>query len=252
MISIITINYNNSNGLAKTIESVINQSHQGIEYIVIDGGSNDDSKSVIEKNQSKINYWVSEKDSGIYNAMNKGIAKATGDYLLFLNSGDYLVNDAVIANLLETKPTTDIVYGNMQIDYGNGKIEQGTMPATITFYQMYCDTLWHPVSLIKKSLFEQYGNYNENYKIVADYDFFFKVIIMHGATTKHIAIDVAVYNLEGISSLTENKAREQAERQMVLKSYLPDAVIAFAEAHRNKKVEPPSFITKLKNKLKGN
>jgi glycosyltransferase involved in cell wall biosynthesis len=251
MISIITINYDNSAGLAKTIESVINQSYKNIEYIVIDGGSNDNSKSIIEVNQSNINYWVSEKDKGIYNAMNKGIAKAKGDYLLFLNSGDYLVDKDVVAKMFEVPPKADIVYGNMQIDYGNGRIEHGTMPDTIDFYQMYCDTLWHPVSFIKKELFNQYGVYNENYKIVADYDFFFKVIIMHGVSTQHLAHDVAVYNLEGISSLAENKEKEQAERRAVVKSYLPVAVIEFAESRRNKKEEIPSLMSKIKSKLKG-
>ena len=89
-LSIITINYNNAIGLEKTIKSLIEQSYQEYEYIVIDGASDDDSKAVILKNQSHISTWCSEKDTGVYNAMNKGILRSTGEYLLFLNSGDYL------------------------------------------------------------------------------------------------------------------------------------------------------------------
>ena len=84
-LSIITINYNNAIGLKKTIESIVEQTYHEFEYIVIDGGSNDDSKKVILENQNNISDWCSEKDAGIYNAMNKGILKATGEYLLFLN-----------------------------------------------------------------------------------------------------------------------------------------------------------------------
>ena len=90
LISIITINYNNKSGLSRTIESVINQTYSNIQYIIIDGASTDGSKKIIKKYEHHISYWISEPDSGIYNAMNKGVDKAVGDYLLFLNSGDYL------------------------------------------------------------------------------------------------------------------------------------------------------------------
>ena len=228
LLSIITINRNNANGLDKTIQSVINQSYEDFEYIVIDGNSTDHSIDIIKKYNSNINYWVSETDKGIYNAMNKGIAKANGNYVLFLNSGDYLVNSDVLKSVFEKQQTADIIYGNMQIDWGNGKIISGKMPDKITFKQMYIDTLWHPVSFIKKTLFDKYGLYNETYKVVADYDFFFKVIIINNVTTYHINVDIAMYNLNGLSSLPENKALEQAERRKVIESYLPQSIIDFA------------------------
>jgi glycosyltransferase involved in cell wall biosynthesis len=227
-LSVITINRNNAEGLDKTIQSVINQSYNDFEYIVIDGNSTDDSVDIIKKYDNKINCWISETDTGIYNAMNKGIAKANGNYLLFLNSGDYLVNKDVLKSVFEYQQTADIIYGNMQIDWGNGKITSGKMPDKITFKQMYIDTLWHPVSFIKKTLFNKYGLYNETYKIVADYDFFFKVIIKHNATTYHVNVDIAMYNLTGLSSLDSNKALEQAERKKVIESYLPQSIIDFA------------------------
>ena len=97
-LSIITINLNNCAGLQKTLDSVFAQTFTDYEYLVIDGGSTDGSAELIKKQENKFVYCVSEKDNGIYHAMNKGIRKATGDYLLFLNSGDYLVNDEVLSN----------------------------------------------------------------------------------------------------------------------------------------------------------
>src|SRR5688572_1097864 len=108
-ISIITVNYNNGNGLKDTIESVLKQDHP-LEYIIIDGGSSDDSVSHIEKYAAKIDYHISEKDNGIYNAMNKGIAKASGEYLLFLNSGDKFCSADSLSSLIQYGKNADIIY----------------------------------------------------------------------------------------------------------------------------------------------
>ena len=109
-ITIITINFNNCEGLGKTIDSVVSQSCHDYEYIVIDGGSTDGSVNVIKDNADNIDYWVSEKDDGIYNAMNKGIDHATGEYCLFLNSGDTLHDCEVIASVVPVLEA-DIVVG---------------------------------------------------------------------------------------------------------------------------------------------
>ena len=112
-ISIITINYNNASGLEKTIRSVVEQTYNEYEYIIIDGASSDKSKEVIQEYQRYIDFWCSEKDSGIYNAMNKGIQKASGEYLLFLNSGDVLNNSAVLADIHGFLSGEDFVYGDL-------------------------------------------------------------------------------------------------------------------------------------------
>ena len=113
-ISIISINYNNKEGLRKTVESVVNQTYKNFEYIVIDGGSTDDSTDILDEYHEKINYIVSEPDSGIYNAMNKGIKVAKGDYLLFLNSGDCLIDQFVIQKVItELNDKISIYYGNL-------------------------------------------------------------------------------------------------------------------------------------------
>ena len=100
-ISIITVVFNNKVGLEATIQSVINQTYNDIEYIIIDGGSEDGTKEILEQYSSNINYWVSENDNGIYHAMNKGAAKASGSYLLFLNAADVLADNKVIEKVVD-------------------------------------------------------------------------------------------------------------------------------------------------------
>lgn len=250
ILSIITINYNNAAGLKKTMESVLNQTFSDLEYIIIDGGSTDGSKQIIEQHNLKLSYWVSESDKGIYNAMNKGIKQAKGEYLLFLNSGDYLADKDVLNKVFKIKPTVDITYGNMLIEKPDGTIEQGYMPDKITFKQMVVDTLWHPVSFIKRTLFDKYGLYNENYKIVADYEFFFNTIIMHSVSTQYLNMTISVFNLNGQSSLSENKAKEQAERKRVLESYLSPERLAEAEKYKKEVQSKPSLVTRILNRLK--
>ena len=220
LLSIITINFNNAEGLKKTIESVFSQSFNDFEYLIIDGGSTDGSVEIIKQNK-KINYWISEKDNGIYDAMNKGILKSFGNYLLFLNSGDYLCEN-VLGKVFSETHNEDILYGNMKINWGENNITDGIMPNKITLEHLVKDTLWHPVSFIKKELFNKFGLYNTDYEIVADYEFFFKNIIINKSSNVHLNYFITEYNVEGFSSLPSNKVKEKAERLKVIKKYLSD------------------------------
>ena len=114
-LSIITINYNNAAGLEKTIKSVISQTCKRYEFIIIDGGSKDGSKDIIEKYQDQITYWVSEPDNGIYNAMNKGVKVAKGEYCIFMNSGDIFVDNDVIRDVFNIGFSADIITGGIII-----------------------------------------------------------------------------------------------------------------------------------------
>lgn len=218
-LSIITINLNNKDGLETTIKSVVEQTYNDFEYIVIDGNSNDGSKDVILKYSDKITIWRSEADTGIYNAMNKGIKLAKGKYCLFLNSGDYLYSQGILSNVFNQDITWDIEYGNMIIEDENHEKSLGEMPDEITLEQMIKDTLWHPVSFIKRDLFEKYGYYREDLKIVSDYDFFLKNIIINKVTTRHISIPIAVFALGGMSSMLKNVQLLKSEREKVQLQY---------------------------------
>lgn len=147
MISVITINYNNSTGLRKTIQSVIAQTYNNIEYIVIDGGSTDGSKSVIEEYEKDIDFWVSEPDGGIYPAMNKGTSHAHGDYCIYMNSGDIFYSKDVLQKVVDSNPKEDIVCGDLCI--GDNIIPN---PDEVTMEVFYRSTLYHQATFILTSL----------------------------------------------------------------------------------------------------
>ncbi len=247
-LSVITINYNNAAGLEKTIQSVIEQSFTDFEFIIIDGGSTDGSAEVIKKYASKISHWVSEKDKGIYNAQNKGIKAAKGEYTLFLNSGDYLAEKDILKKIFSKNPTADIAYGNMYIVHEDGRKEKGYMPPEITFYQMIRDTLWHPVSFIKHNLFEKYGCYNEDYKIVADYEFFLNVLIDKKVTTQYFNEFISVFSLDGKSSSAESVETIKRERKKAQLTYFHPSMIELANKYNE--LSTPVYPRTLKQKIK--
>jgi glycosyltransferase involved in cell wall biosynthesis len=197
-LSIITINKNNASGLEKTIQSVINQTYTDFEYIVIDGNSNDGSVEIIKKYSSKMNYWVSEPDTGIYNAMNKGIRKARGDYCLFLNSGDYLVSETTLQdvfNEISNMNKADIFYSNCIAS--NGNVLNYSEHITINY--LISHTINHQNTLIKRSLFFEHGFYNENPYIISDHEFNLKEIWIYKSKFLKIKTNIAIYDLFGIS-----------------------------------------------------
>ncbi len=199
-LSIITINFNNRDGLQKTIDSVIAQSFRDFEWIVIDGGSTDGSRELIERYSTRFSYWVSEHDKGVYNAMNKGIKVAKGEYLLFLNSGDWLYDDRVLQTILGKEHTADILYGYMLIE-GNGTICHAAMMKPVLYWTDFIgNTLPHQASFIRRALFEKYGLYDESYRIAGDVKFFIKAIVWEKATYEFIPEKVAVFQSGGISS----------------------------------------------------
>ncbi len=219
-LSIITINLNNSKGLLKSIESVVNQSSKDFEYIVIDGGSTDESAETIKTHANQITYWISEPDKGVYNAMNKGIAKAKGEYCYFLNSGDVLVDNSILEKIFTEKLSADIIAFDAMVNEGQ-KNTLVKAPKEISFYTFYTHTILHQATFIKRSLFEKYGWYNEQLKIVADWEFFIKALFLHYSTYQYIPLTLSVFDTTGISSQLENYNISVKERNTVLKNYFP-------------------------------
>ncbi len=222
-ISIITINYNNSEGLRKTIDSITGQSTKSFEYIIIDGGSTDGSKEIILNNQQYISYWVSEKDAGIYNAMNKGIKVVSGDFVLFMNSGDLLYDQDVIENILQNlKDDDDILYGDALLRNESKNWEVVKMhPEKLNFSYFFEQTLCQQACLIKKTLFESVFLFNENYKISADWEFFIYAIFIAKVNTRKIDFLITIYDTRGVSGSSDFKKIALEERRTTLEKYFP-------------------------------
>lgn len=218
-LSIITINYNNCDGLRKTIESVVNQTYRDFEYIIIDGGSTDGSVEVIKEYADRISYWISEPDNGIYHAMNKGVSAANGKYCLFLNSEDTLHENIVVQNITKVLDIDiDIIIGRILFT----DTKQLSEPIeSISMLRLYTNSLPHPASFISRELLLKYP-YDENLKIVSDWKFYIQTLILSDATYKYIDVIITDFAPNGISG--SNKAVCDAERNKVLKELIPQRI----------------------------
>lgn len=216
--SIITINYNNRDGLEKTIQSVINQTCQDFEYIIIDGGSTDGSVDVIKKYVDRIDYWVSEPDKGIYNAMNKGILQAHGEYLNFMNSGDFFYDNDVLNNIYRVLDS-DIVIGKYH--KSNELVAWGFLYNDVSLFDLYFGTFCHQATFIKSVLFKN-SLYDESYKIVSDWKFYIEKLIFGNATFKNTDIVVVKYDTTGFSS--QNTKLLNDERTEILEQLFPKRI----------------------------
>lgn len=214
-LSIITINYNNADGLRKTMESVFAQTYRDFEYIIVDGASSDGSVEIVKEFAQKLengdlrleNFkWSSEPDTGIYNAMNKGARKAAGEYTLMLNSGDYLIDEHVVERVLPELDGTDIVQGNV-ITKHNGEIiiRRGYGKSDLSFIDVMWGNFLHQASFCKIDLFERYGYYDESYRIGGDTVFYAKCLGFGDASFKYIDQNIAYFDDEGVSAASSGK-----------------------------------------------
>ena len=237
-LSIITVNLNNRDGLQKTIDSVVCQTFRDFEWIVIDGGSTDGSRELIEQYADHFAYWVSEPDKGIYNAMNKGIKVAKGEYLQFLNSGDWLFDDNVLQVVFGKNRSADILFGKMLVE-GSGLLSGAAMMKPVLYWTDFVgNTLPHQASYIKKNLFEKFGLYDESYRIAGDTKFFIKSIVWGKSSYEFIPENIAVFQQGGISSnelrFEERDVRLQNEMfpKMVMDDYPLLLTLRKIKSHR--------------------
>lgn len=275
-LSIITINYNNAEGLRKTLASVASQTYADIEHIIVDGGSTDKSVKIIREyadNQVKgeengkadipastlytlhhtpsahVVRWISEPDKGIYNAMNKGIRMATGEYIEILNSGDILAADDVTERMFQAMgnglwaideetnrqspianlPQIPIFYGNMIKVNSAGKVVGKSGYTEYSLRQFYSSTLNHDCAYIRRDLFDEYGLYDEQLKIVSDWKWYLQAIGLGRVKPEYVDIDVTIFDDGGISET--NLALRYAERRKVLEEVLPPAVLWDYDTH---------------------
>ena len=220
-LSIITINYNNLAGLKNTMDSVFVQNFTDFEYIVIDGGSTDGSVEIIRENEHRIDYWISEKDKGVYNAMNKGILVAKGEYLLFLNGGDWFCNKDSLGLLANQTSDSDIVFGDNYFFYSENKIQENNLPDLITFnYLAFLNSIPHQATLIKREFILKNNLYDENLKIASDYKFFLLSFFKWGCSYIHVPHFITYYDCNGISST--NRSLAEKEIKIILEEEFPN------------------------------
>ena len=208
-LSIITVNLNNLEGLKKTYESVVCQTFTDYEWLVIDGGSTDGSREFIEQHQDKFAYWCSEPDKGIYNAMNKGIVRAKGEYLNFMNSGDCFTSSGTLRKVFDKQLISDIVYGYMQVKPTN---KDSYIPLNVKrkfcWYDLYINTLPHQSSFIRRILFEVVGLYDEELKVASDSKWFAMAVLNYGATCKFLPYKIAIFEGNGLCQTTDFSAEK--------------------------------------------
>jgi len=215
LLSIITINYNNAKGLEATIQSVISQTYQNFEYLIVDGDSDDGSKEIVDRYSANIDYYISEMDTGIFNAMNKGIKASKGEYLLFLNSSDVLNTSNALETFIEHKDFKgDIIYG----DY---KFERGAKvyPDSLTPLFFIRTSLPHQSTLFKRDVFDKMGFYDERYKIVADRAFYVKCFLSNQIVFKHINYPLTIFDLSGVSNDPLQKEKQLLENEKMFQEY---------------------------------
>lgn len=220
-ITIVTVCYNAEKTIERTIESVISQNYPNIEYLIIDGKSTDGTMDIVRRYET-IPYMriVSEEDNGLYHAMNKGVNMATGDYILFLNSGDFLCDNKVIKEISK-ELCADIVYGNVirQKQYGE-VLERYPGKYKVMWLLLQGKMVSHQVIFTKTSIMRQLG-FDESYKITADYNFLLRAKKKH-CSMHYVDRNVSVVeNVEGISSQHENLDLMRKEDDRSLKEYFP-------------------------------
>lgn len=216
-LSIITVNYNDADGLERTINSVISQSFKDFEFIVIDGGSTDASVDIIKKYEDKIDYWVSERDGGIYPGMNKGLRQAKGEYVNFMNGGDCYHSPDVLDEIFSLNSDADIITGTHS---ENGIRNVGKNG--ITMLDLYKWAIDHQASFIRRELALRHP-YDEKYRIVSDWKFFIEALIFDNCTffyTNTVVVDV---DMDGISNT--NFELDKQEREDVLNEFFPKRVL---------------------------
>lgn len=202
LVSIITVSLNSEKTIERTILSVKNQTYKNIEYIIIDGGSTDSTSEIINKYKKNISYWVSEKDAGIYNAMNKGISIANGEIIGIINSDDWLKEDAIEKVIATSESLSDekyVIHGKIAIFDKNNRFMKNHGPKPILGYHYISTPFKHPAMFVSRKIYDDIGVYDEEIGLSADYDFMLRVIRHHCPT---YYIDSVLTNMQkiGISS----------------------------------------------------
>jgi len=234
-VSIITACYNAEKTIEDTIRSVAAQTYGDIEYIIIDGASQDKTLEIIEKYKDKISVLISEPDKGVYNAMNKGIKAATGDLIFFLNADDVLINELVVEQFAEFAKTNNagLLLGNIiLLDKYDGRVYHEKQ-FLIDNVQLIKSTVFHPATFFKREVFEKYGLYNENLKITADYEWYLNYFVKNNGDYAYFDKPVSIFSMSGLSSDFEYGQIHKEERKKIQKKYFTQNQLKIFEVLNN-------------------
>lgn len=226
-ISVVTVCYNSEKVIEKTVQSVITQTFDDFEYIIIDGASTDKTLEIVNKYNDKISKIISEKDGGIYDAMNKGIANASGDYIVFLNADDVFLHENVLK--LAAEKMNDgkaLYYGDLVfLEKFTGKLNNRRQN-NVNYIYLCGGMLFHPAIFASKKLFEKVGKFDTKYRIVADYDWVIRALVQFKASCKYLDMPITVFaDGEGASSNPKNQEKHKNERAEVQRKYFSPLMI---------------------------
>jgi Predicted glycosyltransferases len=188
--------YNAANTIETTIKSIINQNYINKRYIIVDGGSTDGTIEIIGKYREKIDYFISEKDNGIYDAMNKGIDAVNNSdaYVMFINADDYLIDNSILKYIAKNDGNADFIYGNVMLE------ENNIVGKKVMLEDLLYGSICHQAMLVKKKIFNSKGKFSLDYKLCSDYEFMVKCFMDDNITKRYLDKTLACMSLEGASS----------------------------------------------------
>ena len=208
LVSVITINYHNLEGLKRTRASVIEQTFASMEWIVIDGGSGDEERTFIEQHQSEMAYWCSEPDGGVYHAMNKGILKVQGEYCIFMNSGDMFYDSHVLENVFKESPSADVLYGDWSQSYPDGNTKMMYAPKVFSMHFICTENICHQAMFIRSEVMKA-SPYDERYLLYADWAKWIE-LALQGCRFQYVPWTICHYEMNGMSQ----KQTEQLQQEL--------------------------------------
>lgn len=258
-VSVITVCYNDRSGLEKTIKSVLSQRGVELDYIIMDGGSTDGSKDLVDQYRSLVAHAISEKDQGVFDAMNKGLNRAIGEYVIFMNSGDYFLQEDSLAKLTRgAEHYPDFIYGDIYFEYKEGRRKHIKFPERLRLSGLFNHFLPHQATLTKRQLLVDRGGYDLRYKFIADSAFIWNAIVNDHSSYQHVDEIISVCEFGGLSTdVNRNGDAMQQERLRFYQEKFPMVYEDYLELYELRKFkkahfvnERPTLLERIKNKLK--
>lgn len=220
-VSVVTVCLNSAGTIERTVQSVLSQDYQDIEYIVIDGRSSDNTLNILKQYEDKISLLISEIDSGLYDAMNKGVRLSSGEFIFFINADDRFTDSSVISDFVRTyqeNSELNFIYGDVLLESDSGNARISKQLKRLTSPGLCMTTICHQAIFCKKSLFDDIGYYSQEYKVVSDYEWIMRAYKKNKLKSKHI--DRSICEI-GTSGLTYTTSWQTEKRKVLLKYYNP-------------------------------